>query len=254
MRLWPPKNHITMTNFTRPSGRQADQLRPITIERNYTAHAEGSVLISCGGTKVLCNASVETRIPHFLKGQGQGWITAEYGMLPRSTGSRMGREAARGKQSGRTQEIQRLIGRSLRAAVDLRKLGENSITIDCDVIQADGGTRTASITGAYVALCDAIQFMLNKKLIASSPIARQIASVSVGIYEGVPVLDLDYPEDSTAHTDMNVIMDEHGHFIEVQGTAEGAPFSPDEMQSMLALAGKGINELIEFQNAALSAS
>lgn len=236
----------------RPSGRQTDELRAIKIERNYTAHAEGSVLISCGGTKVLCNASVEDRIPRFLKGKGQGWITAEYGMLPRSTGSRMGREAARGKQSGRTQEIQRLIGRSLRAAIDLKKLGENSITIDCDVIQADGGTRTASITGAYVALADAIQHMLDKKMISENPIARQIASVSVGIYKGMPVLDLDYPEDSSAETDMNVIMDVDGNFIEVQGTAEGAPFSPDEMAAMIALAQKGIKELIGHQNASLA--
>ncbi|MFT5574271.1 MAG: ribonuclease PH [Cryomorphaceae bacterium] len=236
----------------RPSGRQPDELRTIKIERNYTAHAEGSVLISCGGTKVLCNASVEDRIPRFLKGKGQGWITAEYGMLPRSTGSRMGREAARGKQSGRTQEIQRLIGRSLRAAVDLKKLGENSITIDCDVIQADGGTRTASITGAYVALADAINHMLEKGMIKENPIARQIASVSVGIYNGMPVLDLDYPEDSSAETDMNVIMDVDGNFIEVQGTAEGAPFSPDEMAAMIALAQKGIGELVGHQNSALA--
>ncbi|MFT7525121.1 MAG: ribonuclease PH [Arenicella sp.] len=235
----------------RPSGRQPDQLRSITIERNYTDHAEGSVLISSGGTKVLCNASVETRIPHWLKGKGQGWITAEYGMLPRSTGSRMAREAARGKQSGRTQEIQRLIGRSLRAAVDLNLLGENSITVDCDVIQADGGTRTTAITGAYVALSDAISHMLAKKSIKQSPIVRQIASVSVGVYKGEPVLDLDYPEDSAAETDMNVVMDLDGNFIEVQGTAEGAPFSPSEMQAMLGLAGKGIGELIDLQNQAL---
>ncbi len=240
--------------FSRPSGRATDELRQITIERNYTAHAEGSVLISCGNTKVLCNATVEERIPRFLKGKGQGWITAEYGMLPRSTNSRMGREAARGKQSGRTQEIQRLIGRSLRAAVDLTKLGEHSITLDCDVIQADGGTRTASITGAYVALADAINHMLANKLIKENPIERQIASVSVGVYEGTPVLDLDYPEDSTAETDMNVIMDINGNFIEVQGTAEGAPFTPDEMSAMIALAGKGIGELIEKQTAALSTS
>lgn len=235
----------------RPSGREPDQLRPVTIERNYTAHAEGSVLISCGNTKVLCNASVETRIPHFLKGKGQGWVTAEYGMLPRSTGSRMAREAARGKQSGRTQEIQRLIGRSLRAAVDLELLGENSITVDCDVIQADGGTRTASITGAYVAMADAIIHMLQNKIIETNPLIRQIASVSVGIYAGNPVLDLDYPEDSQAETDMNVIMDADGNFIEVQGTAEGQPFSPDEMQSMIALASKGIGELVALQSAAL---
>lgn len=243
-----------MTNnqtFSRPSGREQDQLRDIKIERNYTAHAEGSVLISCGNTKVLCNATVETRVPHFLKGQGKGWVTAEYGMLPRSTNSRMGREAARGKQSGRTQEIQRLIGRSLRAAVDLEKLGEHSITLDCDVIQADGGTRTASITGAYVALVDAVNHMLKHKLISKNPLARQIASVSVGVYKGTPVLDLDYPEDSNAETDMNVIMDDNGDFIEVQGTAEGAPFSLNEMQAMLALAEKGVAELITAQNNAL---
>jgi len=243
---------MSNASFARPSERSPDQLRNVTIERNYTEHAEGSVLISCGNTKVLCNASVETRIPHFLKGKNQGWITAEYGMLPRSTGTRMGREAARGKQSGRTQEIQRLIGRSLRAAVDLGKLGEHSITLDCDVIQADGGTRTASITGAYVALVDAVNVMLNKKMISQSPLTRQIASVSVGIYKGTPVLDLDYPEDSTAETDMNVIMDIDGNFIEVQGTAEGEPFSPDEMTAMIALASKGISELIEKQTAALA--
>jgi len=241
-----------MSNATsRPSNRANDELRQITIERNYTAHAEGSVLISCGNTKVLCNASVEERIPRFLKGKGQGWITAEYGMLPRSTNSRMGREAARGKQSGRTQEIQRLIGRSLRAAVNLNKLGEHSITLDCDVIQADGGTRTASITGAYVALADAINHMVTNKMIKDNPIERQIASVSVGIYQGMPVLDLDYPEDSGAETDMNVVMDINGNFIEVQGTAEGAPFSPDEMSAMIGLASKGITELIAKQNAAL---
>lgn len=236
----------------RPSGRAANQLREIKIERNYTQHAEGSVLISSGNTKVLCNATVETRIPHFLKGQGQGWITAEYGMLPRSTNSRMAREAARGKQSGRTQEIQRLIGRSLRAAVDLKKLGENSITLDCDVIQADGGTRTAAITGAWVAMVDAIAHLQRERIISADPLQRQIASVSVGIFQGEPVLDLDYPEDSSAETDMNVIMDEHGHFIEVQGTAEGAPFSKTEMQAMLELADQGIRELIQHQTLALN--
>ncbi len=240
-----------MTSLSRPSGRNADQLRTIKIERNYTAHAEGSVLISCGNTKVLCNASVEAKVPRFLKGKNQGWVTAEYGMLPRSTNSRMGREAARGKQSGRTQEIQRLIGRSLRASLDLSKLGEHTITLDCDVIQADGGTRTASITGAYVALCDAITTMLESKKIKESPIMRQIASVSVGVFEGSPVLDLDYPEDSSAETDMNVIMDVNGNFIEVQGTAEGAPFSRDEMNAMLELADKGIRELVAHQNSAL---
>lgn len=234
----------------RPSGRKPDQLRNISIEKNHTIHAEGSVLISCGNTKVLCTASVEERIPHFLKGSGRGWITAEYGMLPRSTGSRMNREAARGKQSGRTQEIQRLIGRSLRAAVNLELLGEHSITLDCDVIQADGGTRTASITGAYVALVDAINHMLDKGMISKNPIVRQIASVSVGIFDGTPVLDLDYPEDSKAETDMNIIMDANGDFIEVQGTAEAAPFSPDELNAMLALAKNGISELIEIQSQA----
>lgn len=240
-----------MNSFSRPSGRQADELRAIKIDRNYTAHAEGSVLISSGNTKVLCNASIEAKVPRFLKGKNQGWVTAEYGMLPRSTHTRMGREAARGKQSGRTQEIQRLIGRSLRAALDLNKLGENTITLDCDVIQADGGTRTASITGAYVALHDALQSALDNRMVKESPLVRQIASVSVGIYEGTPVLDLDYPEDSTAETDMNVIMDMEGKFIEVQGTAEGAPFSSDEMNAMLALANKGIQELIAHQNSAL---
>lgn len=243
-----------MTDSTpvRPSGRQPNELRSITIERNFTAHAEGSVLISCGNTKVICTASVEERVPGFLKGKKQGWVTAEYGMLPRSTGTRMSREAARGKQSGRTQEIQRLIGRSLRAAVDLHKLGEHSISLDCDVIQADGGTRTASITGAYVALADAINVMLKKKMISQNPIVRQIASVSVGVYEGMPVLDLDYPEDSNAETDMNVIMDINGDFIEVQGTAEGAPFSRSEMDDMLTLADKGIRELITHQTDALN--
>ena len=236
----------------RPSGRTAEQLRAVSIECGYTKHAEGSVLIACGNTQVLCNASVETRVPHFLKGKRQGWITAEYGMLPRSTNSRMAREAARGKQSGRTQEIQRLIGRSLRAAVDLKKLGEHSITLDCDVIQADGGTRTASITGAWVALVTALQFMQRKKMIEEDPLVRQIASVSVGVFEGQPVLDLDYPEDSQAETDMNVVMDASGNFIEVQGTAEGAPFSISEMQRMLALAQTGIAELVALQTEAIS--
>lgn len=236
----------------RPSKRQADQLRDITIERNYTCNAEGSVLISCGNTKVLCNASVEEKVPGFLKGKKQGWITAEYGMLPRATGTRSIREAARGKQTGRTQEIQRLIGRSLRAAVDLGKLGEHTITIDCDVIQADGGTRTTSITGAYVALADAIRYMHENKMIKKDPLVKQIASVSVGIYKGEPILDLDYPEDSNAETDMNVVMDSEGHFIEIQGTAEAQPFSMDEMLAMTKLAQKGINELIQYQNNALA--
>ena len=242
----------TNTGHTmRPSGRSPDQMREIRITRHYTRHAEGSVLIEFGDTKVLCNASVENRVPRFLKGKGQGWVTAEYGMLPRSTGSRMGREAARGKQSGRTQEIQRLIGRSLRAATDLVKLGEVSITIDCDVIQADGGTRTASITGGYVALADAIQGMINAGELSESPLTNQVASVSCGIYEGTPVLDLDYPEDSNAETDMNFVMNSDGDFIEVQGTAEGAAFSMDEMLAMTELAKKGIAELIEAQKKAL---
>jgi len=235
----------------RPSGRAPDELRDITITRNYTKHAEGSVLVEFGDTKVLCTASIENRVPGFLRGKGQGWVTAEYGMLPRSTGSRMGREAARGKQGGRTMEIQRLIGRSLRAMIDLDALGENSITIDCDVIQADGGTRTASITGGYVALVDAIDHMLKKKIIKKNPLHGFLASVSVGIYEGTPVLDLDYPEDSNAETDMNVVMNEAGAFIELQGTAEGHAFHQDELNAMLALAKKGIAELISKQQEAL---
>jgi len=238
--------------MSRPSQRQPDEMRAVQFQRHYTCHAEGSVLVSFGNTKVLCTASVEERIPFFLKGKGQGWITAEYGMLPRSTGSRMGREAARGKQSGRTQEIQRLIGRSLRAAVDLEKLGERQILIDCDVIQADGGTRTASISGAYLALCDAVNGLMAQNLLLQSPIVRQIASVSVGVYEGNAVLDLDYAEDSCAETDMNVVMDDQGGFIEVQGTAEGAPFSADDMSAMLAHAQKGIFELHQLQNQALA--
>ncbi|KZX55975.1 ribonuclease PH [Halioglobus sp. HI00S01] len=236
----------------RPSGRQPNQLRDIEITRNFTCHAEGSVLVSFGNTRVICTASVEQGVPRFLRGEGQGWITAEYGMLPRSTGSRMGREAARGKQGGRTVEIQRLIGRSLRAAVDLKKLGENTITIDCDVIQADGGTRTASITGACVALVDAINYLQREKIITTDPLLQMIASVSVGVYQGVPVLDLDYPEDSAADTDMNVIMGEDGGFIEVQGTAEGAPFAREELNAMLDLAASGIDELVAKQKAALA--
>ncbi|EEB77777.1 MAG: ribonuclease PH [Halioglobus sp.] len=236
----------------RPSGRTPEQLRDISITRNFTCHAEGSVLVSFGKTKVICTASVEEGVPRFLRGKGSGWVTAEYGMLPRSTGSRMGREASRGKQGGRTVEIQRLIGRSLRAAVDLKKLGENTINIDCDVIQADGGTRTASITGALVALVDAINYLQRKKIINTDPLLEMMASVSVGIYQGVPVLDLDYPEDSAADTDMNVIMGESGGFIEVQGTAEGATFARDELNAMLDLASAGILELIEKQKAALA--
>lgn len=236
----------------RPSGRQANELREITITRNYTKHAEGSVLVEFGDTKVLCTASVEERIPHFLRGKGEGWVTAEYGMLPRSTGSRMQREAARGQQGGRTMEIQRLIGRSLRAAIDLKGLGERSITIDCDVIQADGGTRTASITGAFVALHDAMTYLLNKKKIKKNPLHGQVASVSVGIYNGIPVLDLDYAEDSNAETDMNVVMNEAGAYIEVQGTAEGHAFRPEELTAMLALAGEGIENLMQHQRDALA--
>jgi ribonuclease PH len=236
----------------RPSGRAPDQLRNISITRDFTCHAEGSVLVGFGDTRVICTASVEKGVPRFMRGEGRGWVTAEYGMLPRSTGTRMGREASRGKQGGRTVEIQRLIGRSLRACLDLGKLGENTITIDCDVIQADGGTRTASITGACVALVDAINFMQREKLITEDPLLQMIASVSVGVYQGVPVLDLDYPEDSAADTDMNVIMGESGGFIEVQGTAEGAPFARSELDAMLDLAAKGIGELIGAQKQALA--
>ena len=235
----------------RPSNRQPDEMRAIRITRNYTKHAEGSVLIEFGDTKVICTASIEERVPGFLRGKGQGWVTAEYGMLPRSTGSRMRREASSGKQGGRTMEIQRLIGRALRAGINLKVLGENTISLDCDVIQADGGTRTASITGAWVALNDAIQHLLDKKVISENPLHHQIASVSVGIYNGTPVLDLDYAEDSNAETDMNVVMNSDNGFIEVQGTAEGHPYSKDELNSMLALAEKGIKELFTAQQAAI---
>ena len=235
----------------RPSGRQMNELRQVTITRNYTKHAEGSVLIEMGDTKVLCTASVEERIPPFLRGKGEGWVTAEYGMLPRSTGSRMQREAARGKQSGRTQEIQRLIGRSLRASIDLKALGERSITIDCDVLQADGGTRTASITGAYVALQDAVNTLIEQKKIKKNPLLGQVAAISVGIYNGSPVLDLDYAEDSNAETDMNVVMNEAGAYIEVQGTAEGHAFQPDELTAMLAIASEGMADLVIKQREAL---
>lgn len=236
----------------RPSGRNNDDLREVRITRNYTKHAEGSVLIEFGDTKVICTASVETKVPSFLRGQGQGWITAEYGMLPRSTGSRMNREAARGKQGGRTVEIQRLIGRSLRAAVDLEALGENTIKIDCDVIQADGGTRTASITGACVALADAISYLKAEGKVTGEPLKRMIAAISVGIYEGEAVLDLDYPEDSNAETDMNMVMADDGGMIEIQGTAEGEPFTEAQFASMLVLAKKGISEINELQKAALA--
>ncbi len=235
----------------RPSNRLPNQLRPIKMTRHYTKHAEGSVLIECGDTKVICTASVEERVPPHKKGSGEGWVTAEYGMLPRSTGERMGREAAKGKQSGRTQEIQRLIGRSLRAVVDLKKLGERTIQIDCDVIQADGGTRTASITGAYVALHDALSGLLAKGLIKESALIDAIAAISVGIYEGTPVLDLDYVEDSACDTDMNVVMLGSGHFVEVQGTAEGHAFSRGEMNALLDLAQGGITDLIKMQHAVL---
>jgi ribonuclease PH len=236
----------------RPSGREANEMRKVAFTRNYTCHAEGSVLVEFGNTKVLCNASVERRVPSFLKGTGSGWITAEYGMLPRSTDSRMRREASSGKQSGRTMEIQRLIGRSLRSVVDLHALGEFTITLDCDVLQADGGTRTASITGAFVALSDAIDSLLTSRKLKKNPIHGSIASVSVGIFEGLPVIDLDYAEDSNAETDMNVVMNDAGHFVEVQGTAEGHAFRRDEMDAMLDLAASGIKDLLELQVASRS--
>ncbi len=232
---------------TRPSQRANNQLRNVEIIRHYTKHAEGSVLIKFGDTHVLCTASVEEKVPGFLKGKNQGWVTAEYGMLPRSTGSRMDREAAKGKQSGRTQEIQRLIGRSLRAIIDLEKLGERSVHIDCDVIQADGGTRTASITGAYVALHDAISTLLKSGKITENPLKQAVAAISVGVYKGTPVLDLDYIEDSDCDTDMNVVMTADGGFVEIQGTAEGEPFARNAMNSMLDLAASGINELLAKQ-------
>ena len=236
----------------RPSKRATDEMRSVKFTRHYTKHAEGSVLVEFGDTKVICTASVDDRTPPWLRGKGQGWVTAEYGMLPRSTNSRMGREAARGKQSGRTQEIQRLIGRSLRAIVDMKALGERQIVIDCDVIQADGGTRTASISGGYIALVDAVQSLLDKGVLKKSPLTGQLASVSVGIFEGNAVLDLDYDEDSNAETDMNVVINGAGDFIEVQGTAEGHAFSRDEMNQMLDLAEKGIAEIIIKQNNALT--
>ena len=235
----------------RPSQRLPNQLREIRITRHYTKHAEGSVLIECGDTRVICTASVEERVPPHKKGTGEGWVTAEYGMLPRSTGSRMQREAAKGKQSGRTQEIQRLIGRSLRAVVDLKKLGERTIHLDCDVIQADGGTRTASITGSFVALQDAISHLMQGGLLTESPLKDTVAAISVGIYQGTPVLDLDYLEDSECDTDMNVVMLGSGHFVEVQGTAEGHAFSRAEMDELLELAKSGIEDLIGMQQAAL---
>lgn len=236
----------------RPSGRTSNQLRPIQITRQFTNYAEGSVLIEMGETRVLCTASVEEGVPRFLKGKKQGWLTAEYGMLPRATHTRNGREASRGKQSGRTQEIQRLIGRSLRAAIDLSLLGEYTIMIDCDVLQADGGTRTASISGACIALVDAVNHLIRTKKIKTNPIKHMVAAVSVGIYKGTPVLDLDYPEDSVAETDMNVVMNEENGIIEIQGTAEGATFSQQELSEMMTLGHQGIKEIIEAQKAALA--
>ncbi len=235
----------------RPSGRAPDQMRPVRFVRRYTKHAEGSVLVEFGDTKVICTATVEERVPGFLRGKGQGWVTAEYGMLPRSTGSRMAREAARGRQGGRSMEIQRLIGRSLRAVVDLAALGERTITVDCDVIQADGGTRTAAISGGFVALHDAVTFLQDKGALKRDPLHGMVASVSVGIHDGQVVLDLDYAEDSTAETDMNVVMNDAGAFIELQGTAEGHAFRRDELDAMLALADKGIGEINERQRMAL---
>ena len=237
---------------SRPAGRTPDQLRPVRITRRFTLHAEGSVLIEFGHTRVLCTASVEEKVPPHKRGSGEGWVTAEYGMLPRATHTRGDREAARGKQSGRTQEIQRLIGRSLRAVFDLRKLGERSILLDCDVLQADGGTRTAAITGAFVAAQDAVSWLLARGLIAESPILHPVAAVSVGIVAGVPVLDLDYAQDSSCDTDMNVVMTGAGHYVEVQGTAEGAAFSRAEMDQLMRLAEKGIGELIDLQRQSLS--
>ena len=235
----------------RPSGRANDEMRQVSLTRNFTMHAEGSVLIAFGNTQVICTATVEERVPPFKKGSGEGWVTAEYGMLPRSTGSRMRREASQGRQGGRTLEIQRLIGRSLRAVVDLSALGERTITLDCDVIQADGGTRTAAITGAYVAMCDAIACLQKTRKIPGDPIHGHVAAVSVGIFDGHAVLDLDYAEDSEAETDMNVVMNESGHFIELQGTAEGHAFRLEELEQMIVLARKGVDALVDHQRAAL---
>jgi ribonuclease PH len=240
-----------MTSYVRSGGRAADQMRPVRITRHYTVHAEGSVLIEFGQTRVLCTASVEERVPPHKKGSGEGWVTAEYGMLPRATHTRSDREAARGKQTGRTQEIQRLIGRSLRAVFDLKQLGERTITLDCDVLQADGGTRTAAITGAFVAAQDAVNTLLATGKLTTTPITGHVAAISVGIVEGTPLLDLEYTEDSACDTDMNVVMTGAGHYIEVQGTAEGAAFSRKEMDTLLALAEKGVKELVQLQTAAL---
>ncbi|HMQ14186.1 MAG TPA: ribonuclease PH [Candidatus Competibacter phosphatis] len=235
----------------RPSNRAADELRPIRITRQFTKHAEGSVLVEFGDTRVICTASVEERVPPFLKGKGRGWVTAEYGMLPRATHTRSSREASRGRQDGRTMEIQRLIGRALRAVLDLEALGERTITLDCDVIQADGGTRTAAITGGFVALADAVRHLINKKSFKRNPLHGQVASVSVGIFQGTPVLDLDYAEDSEAETDMNVVMNDAGAFIELQGTAEGHAFRIEELQAMLELARGGIERLLRKQREVL---
>jgi ribonuclease PH len=249
----PKSLFMTSSPGGRPSGRASDQLRAVAIERHYTRHAEGSVLVSFGDTRVLCTASIEDRVPPWLRGKGEGWITAEYGMLPRATHTRMQREAAKGGQGGRTMEIQRLIGRSLRACVNRQALGERVITLDCDVIQADGGTRTAAITGAYVALVDAVNGLMKRENLKRNPIVGAVAAVSVGIYRGVPVLDLDYAEDSDCDTDMNVVMNDGGGFIEVQGTAEGHAFRRDEMDALLVLAEKGIAELVAAQRSALAA-
>ncbi|MBK8182826.1 MAG: ribonuclease PH [Candidatus Competibacteraceae bacterium] len=235
----------------RPSARAAAELRPIQITRRFTKHAEGSVLIAFGNTQVICTASIEERVPPFLKGKGRGWVTAEYGMLPRSTNTRMQREASRGRQDGRTMEIQRLIGRALRAVMDLEALGERTITLDCDVIQADGGTRTAAITGGFVALADAVRYLVGKKLVKKNPLHGQVAAVSVGIYQGAPILDLDYAEDSEAETDLNVVMNDAEAFIEIQGTAEGHAFRLNELQAMLELARVGIGALLGKQREAL---
>jgi ribonuclease PH len=240
-----------MSQIIRPSGRASDVLRPVQFDRHFTKHAEGSVLIGFGDTKVICTASIEEKVPGFLKGKGVGWLTAEYGMLPRSTNTRMDREAAKGKQSGRTQEIQRLIGRSLRAAFDLEAFGERTLHLDCDVIQADGGTRTAAISGAMVAAYDAFSKLVERGVIESVPVKHFVAAISVGVYQGEPVLDLDYVEDSTCDTDMNVVMTESGHFIEVQGTAEGVAFNRDAMNSLLDLAAGGISDLIAMQKKVL---
>ena len=243
-----------MTDFVRSAGRAADQLRPVRITRHYTMHAEGSVLIEFGHTKVLCTASVQEKVPPHKRGSGEGWVTAEYGMLPRATHTRSDREAAKGKQSGRTQEIQRLIGRSLRAVFDLKLLGERTIALDCDVIQADGGTRTAAITGAFVAAHDAVSTLLASDKLTQSPIVGQVAAISVGVVQGTPLLDLEYTEDSACDTDMNVVMTAAGHFVEVQGTAEGAAFTRHEMNRLFDLADKGVAELVALQNAALAQS